>query len=68
MASDRKELIELLRRLAAKTKDAERERTLLSLVERFEAGEDVLDEIEQLPLVKEGSQLLGELWTEAADS
>jgi hypothetical protein len=48
MATDRKELIELLRRLAAKTKDAERERTLLSLVERFEAGEDVLHEIEQL--------------------
>jgi hypothetical protein len=35
-----------LRRLAARTKDAERERTLLSLAERLEAGEDVFDEIE----------------------
>jgi hypothetical protein len=46
MTGNRKELIEGLRRLAAKTKDAERERTLLSLAERVEAGEDVLDEIE----------------------
>jgi hypothetical protein len=48
MASARKELIERLRRLAAKTKDANRERTLLSLAERLEAGEDVLDDIELL--------------------
>jgi hypothetical protein len=48
MASTRKELIERLRRLAAKTKDAKRERTLLSLAERLEAGEDVLDDIELL--------------------
>jgi hypothetical protein len=48
MASTRKDLIERLRRLAAKTKDARRERTLLSLAERLEAGEDVLDDIELL--------------------
>ena len=48
MASHRKELIERLRHLAAKTKDAERERTLRSLAVRLEAGEDVLDDIELL--------------------
>jgi hypothetical protein len=48
MASARKELIERLRRLAAKTKDAARERTLLSLAERLEEGEDVLEDIELL--------------------
>jgi hypothetical protein len=35
-----------LRRLATRTKDAERERTLLSLAERLEAGEDLFNEIE----------------------
>jgi hypothetical protein len=48
VASARKELIERLRRLAEKTKDANRERTLLSFAERLEAGEDVLDDIELL--------------------
>jgi hypothetical protein len=48
MASDRRKLIEGLRRLAARTKDAERQRTLLLLAERLEAGEDVLDDIELL--------------------
>jgi hypothetical protein len=42
-----------LKRLATRTKDAERERTLLSLAERLEVREDVFDEIE-LPFSANG--------------
>jgi hypothetical protein len=38
---DREDVIAELRRLAALTKDAERERTLLSLAKRLEAGDKV---------------------------
>jgi len=50
MACDRKEIIAKLRRRANLTNDAERERKLLALAERLEAGEDAIDEIERLPL------------------
>jgi hypothetical protein len=43
---DKEKVIAELRRLAPRTKDAERERTLLSLAEHLEAGEDVFDEID----------------------
>jgi hypothetical protein len=39
--ADREEVIAELKRLAAMTKDAKRERTLLSLAERLEAGDNV---------------------------
>ncbi len=51
MERDREEIIAELRRLAALAKDAERERKLLALAERLEAGDAAaMEEIEHLPL------------------
>lgn len=51
MERDRDEIIAELRRLAALAKEAERERKLLALAARLEAGDAAaLAEIEQLPL------------------
>jgi hypothetical protein len=44
----KEKVIAELRRLATRTKDAERERTPLSLAERLEAGKDLFNEIELL--------------------
>jgi hypothetical protein len=50
LIDDREEIIAELRRLAKLTKDAEREQKLLDLAQRMEAGENVGQEMDQLPL------------------